>query len=58
MTDHRAWQKETALRYRERKEAEARADGVGMHDHALDVLAANYVGATVSDVEGWRKGRA
>lgn len=46
MTDRLAWQRRTALAHRERKQAEAQKDGVAMSDHALDVVAAAYVGAT------------
>lgn len=57
MTDRLAWQRQTALSYRERKQAEAQADRVAMSDHALDVLAAKYVGATAEQVKAWRSGR-
>lgn len=57
MTDHLAWKRQTALSYRERKQAEAQADRVAMSDHALDVLAAKYVGATAEQVKAWRSGR-
>lgn len=57
MTDRLAWQKQTALSRRARKEAEAKADGVAMSDHALDVLAAAYVGVTADQVKAWRSGR-
>jgi hypothetical protein len=57
MTDRLAWQKQTALAHRARKEQAAKADGVAMSDHALDVLAAAYVGATADQVKAWRSGR-
>lgn len=57
MTDKREWQRRTALAHRERKQAEAQKDGVAMSDHALDVLAAAYVGVTADQVKAWRSGR-
>lgn len=57
MNDHRAWQKETALRHRKRIAQEADDSGLPVNEHALDERAAKYVGVTSADVEGWRKGR-
>ena len=54
---NRDWQRQTALRHRERKAEEARAGGVVIADHALDVLAANYVGVSAEQVKAWRTGR-
>ena len=57
MNEHQQWQRRTALAHRERKQAEAQKDGVAMSDHALDVVAAAYVGATADQVKAWRGGR-
>lgn len=54
---NRDWQRQTALKHRERKAEEARADGAAVSDHALDVLAANYVGVSAEQVKAWRMGR-
>lgn len=56
MSSHRDWQRTTALNYRQRKEEEAKGQGVVMADHALDAMAAAYVGANASDVKAWRNG--
>lgn len=55
--DHREWQRQTALKHRERKAEEARGDGAAISDHALDVLAAAYVGVSAEQVKAWRTGR-
>ena len=54
---NREWQRQTALKHRERKRDEARADGASVSDHALDVLAAAYVGVSADQVKAWRMGR-
>lgn len=53
---HREWQRSTALKHRERKAEEARSDGAAISDHALDVLAAAYVGVSAEQVKAWRMG--
>ena len=58
MSHLREWQRRTSLAFRERKAGEAREQGVSVADHALDVLAANYVGTSPAQVAQWRKGAA
>jgi hypothetical protein len=57
MNSRRDWQRDTALRHRERKHDEALADGAAISDHALDVLAGAYVGVPAEHVKAWRMGR-
>ena len=56
MNRNREWQRTTALSYRQRKQDEAKSKGVVMADHALDAMAAAYVGASASEVKAWRNG--
>jgi hypothetical protein len=54
MTEHRAWQRKTALQYIERVRAET--SGFPMPDQQLAAKAAQYVGSTSDQVLAWMRG--
>lgn len=54
MTEHRAWQRKTALQYIERLRAET--PSFPMPDQQLAAKAAQYVGTTSEQVLAWMRG--
>lgn len=54
MTDHRDWQRRTALQHVERQRAEQ--TGAAVPDRHLAAKAATYVGTSTDQVLAWMRG--